>query len=553
MTRPWKMSSATLRSVGRVLKEAALPGTDHDGWMPGFNVQAVFRGKVVLLVVIIITNLLLLGSMRANPDLDYGVARFALLLNDGFLVCDLVLAVLFLRRWSRWYPFWFVVSLSLDLATIMVWAQVTGSVTSYFLGAIFVGILVVRVTLTYRIAVAVTVIASVSHAVIYFLELRGVLPYAPIIKSDGQSLYASLGFREMAASALAMTYPVAFLSSNFYAKIVRKQRNELEQARLELRRAVDKAKLGRLSGTRLGDYAVEDLLGRGGMGEVYAAKRQKDGKQVAIKLLHAHLGDDQEMRARFRREAEVVRKMPKGTVAAVYEFGTNEDGYDYIVMEQLRGEDLGAFLRRRERLEPGEVLAIVDGVAAGLDAAHALGVVHRDLKPQNVFLCGEPGTGERPDVRLLDFGVARLHEAAFAQSMTATAAVIGTPGYMPPEQAGGGVVGPPADIFALGAIVYRAITGKPAFPSRSAAGALFEALHYDPSPPSEAVAGLHPDVDAVLALALAKDPAIRYQRASELARDLAAAVRGELAPDARTRAAKLVRAAPVTAGTMTAG
>jgi serine/threonine protein kinase len=320
----------------------------------------------------------------------------------------------------------------------------------------------------------------------------------------------------------------------------------------KLRRAVDQARVGRLSGTRLGEFAIDELLGRGGMGEVYAARRTSDGKDVAIKLLHAHLGADELLRARFRREAEVVTRMPAGTVAHVFQFGTSSDGYDYIVMERLRGEDMGALLKRRDRLDLAEVVHIVERIAAGLDGAHALGVVHRDLKPQNVFLCGELDTGQIPDVRLLDFGVARLGEALAATAMTATAAVIGTPGYMSPEQATGADIGPSADVFALGAIAYRALTGKPAFPSRNPASALFEALHHEPPPPSEVVPGLPDDVDAVIALALAKKSTERYQTAGEMARDLALAARAELGETARARAASLERSAEATAATMTA-
>jgi predicted Ser/Thr protein kinase len=524
--------------VASIAGNLVLPPED-DSWLPGFKPAPVLRARVTLSIVWMIGNFLLLVQMLGNPDLDHRLAIVSVAVMNGFLALDVIFSLAFLRRWWRGYGFFFGVAMTCELGVFLWWIYMTGSATSYYVSAVAVGVFVARAMSTYRISLAIMVIALVVQATVFVLEKKGILPNAPLVHGAGaRGLYIPPGFRDMAAASMAMSYPFSFLSANLLSKVVRRQLAALEQVKNELRRAVDQARVGRLSGTRLGEYSIDDLLGRGGMGEVYAARRVKGGQEVALKLLHAHLGSDDKMRARFRREAEVVSKMPVGTVAAVYQFGTTEEGYDYIVMERLRGEDLGALLRRRERLEPEEVLTMAQRVAVGLDAAHAAGVVHRDLKPQNVFLVGPD------DIRLLDFGIARLHEAVHA--MTATAAVLGTPGYMPPEQAAGGEVGPAADVFALGAIVYRGLTGKPAFPSRSPAGALYEALHHDPPPVSELVPGLPRDVDAVLTLALAKDPQARYQRASELAEDLDAALRGRLPDATRARAAALRRAAPAT-------
>jgi serine/threonine-protein kinase len=222
-------------------------------------------------------------------------------------------------------------------------------------------------------------------------------------------------------------------------------------------------------------------------------------------------------------------------------------------MERLRGEDLAALLRRQDRLPVDQVVAIVERIAVALDAAHALGVIHRDLKPQNVFVCTQPRADGGPDVRLLDFGVARLVDASMTSGMTATAAIIGTPGYMAPEQIASAEVGPPADVFALGTILYRALTGKPAFPSRSAAAAVDELLHLDPPPPTSVVAGLNPDLDLVVALALAKDQRKHYARAGELAADLRLAREGRLPEPVRARATKLLPATIGTLDTLTSG
>jgi serine/threonine protein kinase len=174
-------------------------------------------------------------------------------------------------------------------------------------------------------------------------------------------------------------------------------------------------------------------------------------------------------------------------------------------------------------------------------------VIHRDLKPNNVLLLS--GTGE-PEVRLLDFGIARVlselvgENQAQEQTLTQTAAVLGTPGYLSPEQARGqrDAIGPHTDVFALGAIAYLALTGRRAFPARTADGAIYEALYGEPVPASQQRASLPVAVDEVLALALAKDPARRYQKASELATDLRAAVEGRLPAPVSSRARALRQA-----------
>jgi eukaryotic-like serine/threonine-protein kinase len=166
-------------------------------------------------------------------------------------------------------------------------------------------------------------------------------------------------------------------------------------------------------------------------------------------------------------------------------------------------------------------LPIVSQLAAALEAAHAIGIVHRDLKPGNVFIT------EDGKVKLLDFGVARLLDGS---DLTRTDLLIGSPGYLAPEQAATefGEVGPRTDVFALGAIIYRAITGQSAFPARNPGIAIYEAVHSEPPPPSVIEPSLPPAIDAVIARALAKKPAQRYATPGELVRDLRRAFAGEL-------------------------
>jgi serine/threonine-protein kinase len=195
-------------------------------------------------------------------------------------------------------------------------------------------------------------------------------------------------------------------------------------------------------------------------------------------------------------------------------------------------------LRRRRRLPPDEVARLLARVAAALDACHDANVVHRDLKPSNVMLVD----GRLDDVRLLDFGVGRLVEPGPDDAaLTRALAIIGTPGYLAPEQVRPtlGAIGTHTDVFALGAIVYRALTGVAAFPSHDPAAAMDEAVHLHPPPPSRRAADLPPDLDLVLALALAKSPAQRYARAGAFAADFADALAGTLRTEVRERAERL--------------
>jgi predicted Ser/Thr protein kinase len=294
---------------------------------------------------------------------------------------------------------------------------------------------------------------------------------------------------------------------------------------------------GHLEGRVLdGHYELQELIGRGGMGEVYRGRKLDDGWMVAIKVLHAHLCDQVEARERFRREASLASRLPITLVPEVIEYGTTADGMDYIVMEYLRGEDLACMLERRGRLPIDEVIRIIDKIAAALEAAHAVGIVHRDLKPENVFL-GDEGD----DVRLLDFGIARLREG---DGLTLATELLGTPGYIAPEQARGDAsqIGPHTDVFALGSIAYRALTGRCAFPSRQTYAAAYEAMHLTPVPPSSLVHGLEEDVDHVIALALAKTCADRYPRPSWFAEGLRLAAHAALDATSRASARRLAAA-----------
>ena len=360
--------------------------------------------------------------------------------------------------------------------------------------------------------------------------------HASIIRGGASSVISAMVWD-------VVLFGIAFVGVSYVANRARAGDRAAEQERRERRLLEVKLaerELGRLSGSLIaGSYELLELLGRGAMGEVYAAKRLGTGEAVAIKVLHTQHGSAPEVIERFRREAEALGRLPAAHVPQTYDFGTTEDGDHFIVMDHLRGEDLASFLRRRGFLSAGEVARLTSAIAPALEAAHDAGLVHRDLKPQNVFLV----EGAEFDVRLLDFGVSRWMEAEEQHGLTRTSMVIGSPGYLAPEQATGTLeqVGAHTDVFALGTIVYRALTGENAFPSRNAAAAVYEAVHHEPPAPSTR-RPLHEDVDIVVALALAKNVAHRYGRAKEFAHDLELAVEGKLPELVRTRGRSLPRA-----------
>jgi serine/threonine-protein kinase len=270
--------------------------------------------------------------------------------------------------------------------------------------------------------------------------------------------------------------------------------------------------MSKLVGRVLGHYRVVEKIGAGGMGVVYRAQDERLDRAVALKALPEEFARDRDRRARFEREVKAIAKLDHPNVLAIHDYGT-ESGVSYAVMELLDGVDL------RRRLEAGSVVereaaVIAAAVADGLAAAHGKGIVHRDLKPENIFLSSDGR------VKILDFGLARLAQAAAAEAETelmetgATAAgtVVGTVGYMSPEQARGEGVDGRSDVFSLGCVLYEMIAGRRPFEGGSKAASL-AALLRDAPPPLRGVA---PGMDRVVERCLSKDPAKRYQSAAEL-------------------------------------
>jgi len=269
-------------------------------------------------------------------------------------------------------------------------------------------------------------------------------------------------------------------------------------------------------GQRLAQYEVLSSLGSGGMGEVYRARDQRLDREVAIKVMAPHVASDPEMRRRFETEAKAVAALSHPGILSIYELVV-VDGVPVAVMELLEGESLRQRLRRGP-IEWREAVRIAASVAEGLAAAHAKGVVHRDLKPDNVFLVPDPGAPGAIRVKILDFGIAKLTGRALAGQPGRPRTknlILGTPAYMAPEQCRGATeLDARADLYAVGCLLFELLTGRPPFVA-SGDGEVMAMHIYEPPPRLSNLAPHLPvELDALLAKLLAKDPADRIPSAA---------------------------------------
>src|SRR6476646_8992771 len=210
-----------------------------------------------------------------------------------------------------------------------------------------------------------------------------------------------------------------------------------------------------------GRYRVDAILGTGGMGRVYKAEHTGIGRAVAIKVLHARLGGSKEAEQRFKREAHASGRLDHPNIVGVSDFGVLGDGSLYLVMEALEGEPLGKRLDREKRIPWPEALSIIRAVLAGLRHAHDKGVVHRDIKPDNIFLAKKDG---ETIVKILDFGIAKLYAGNADDPATTRAGLtVGTPAYLSPEQAVGGQITGASDLYSTSVVFYEMLAGRPPF------------------------------------------------------------------------------------------
>ncbi len=273
-------------------------------------------------------------------------------------------------------------------------------------------------------------------------------------------------------------------------------------------------------GERFGPYELRTLLGVGGMGEVYQAFDTVKGRSVALKLLRPELAADPSFQERFRRESRIAAQLHEPHIIPVHDFG-DIDGVLFIDMRLVSGHDLKSVLAQQGPMHPGRAVAVLNQIAAALDAAHAAGLTHRDVKPENVLLTADDFA------YLVDFGIAR---SGTDSGLTTAGSAIGSCAYMAPERFTDGYVGPPTDVYSLACLLHELLTGAPPFPAGDIAMLMNAHLFAPPPRPSMIRPGISPAFDDVVAWGMAKDPAHRCPSAGGLARAAAAAAAAAAVP-----------------------
>jgi serine/threonine-protein kinase len=260
------------------------------------------------------------------------------------------------------------------------------------------------------------------------------------------------------------------------------------------------------------------------MGEVYLVRDEEKGHPVALKILHRHLAENPTVVKRFRREARIMGELKSRHAVTMYDFGKARDGSLYLAMEYLVGETLACHLEQRGRLEARRVAAIAMDLLDVLSDAHRHAIIHRDIKPANVFLATGPEGGETV-VKLLDFGVAKFRSLT-TPDYTGGGALLGTPKYMSPEQVTADVIDARSDLYSLGMVMYKMMTGVHPFEGKNFLDLLLGRFEFVPEPPTRRRPDLDipPELNRIVMRALENDPEARYDTAADMAAELSSFV-----------------------------
>jgi len=269
-----------------------------------------------------------------------------------------------------------------------------------------------------------------------------------------------------------------------------------------------------------GRYAILERVGTGGMAEVYRARDELLGREVAVKVLSERFSSDRSFVERFRREAQAAANLNHPNIVSLFDYGS-DDGTYFIVMEFIDGSSLSEIIHREGALMPERAAEIASDVARALERAHAQGLVHRDIKSGNIMITRAGQT------KVTDFGIARAVGRDGEQTMTQTGMVIGTAAYLSPEQAQGNPVDGRSDVYSLGVVLYEMLTGRTPFSGDTALSIAYKHVREDPRPPSELNRDVSPQLDAVTLKALAKNPDNRYSTAAEMSEDLQRFMHGQ--------------------------
>ena len=262
-------------------------------------------------------------------------------------------------------------------------------------------------------------------------------------------------------------------------------------------------------------YRVTERIGTGGMADVYKAVDETLGRTVAVKVMHARYADDPDFVQRFRHEASAAANLSHPAIVNIYDYGVERGTY-YIVMELVRGTDLKAVVRQRGALDPIKVAEYGAQVCSALSVAHGYGIIHRDIKPQNIVLMPDGG------IKVMDFGIAR----AVDSDATQTGSVLGTAQYVSPEQAQGQKLGPESDLYSLGVVLYELSTGRLPFDGETPVSVALRHVNDIAPPPRSVNPNIPPALEAIILKAMQKDPTTRYRSAEEMREDLLRVVAG---------------------------
>jgi tRNA A-37 threonylcarbamoyl transferase component Bud32 len=394
-------------------------------------------------------------------------------------------------------------------------------------------------------AIAIYAIAAGAHAVLAVLVISGAIDdpgFYPVgrhasVASQlaGQALLqVAYGLCFWLARTTRRTSLRAIVQLQHATRLAAQRDVQLAELRRDLDRALEIGKPGRFTDHIVGSWQLGAVLGRGAMGEVYEARHVATGAEAAVKLLRRELLADPRSVERFIREVRVGSTLDSPHVVRVLEAATPTDGLPFLAMERLRGHTLGELLRQSNTLTGIDLTEMLIQICRAFEIARRAGVVHRDVKPHNLFRGGD-GVW-----KVLDFGAAALADSS---STLTRGGVIGTPAYMSPEQARGEAVDHRADVYALGAVIYRCVTGRVPFAAGDTPSLLYAVIHDMPPRPS-AIAKVDRGLERVLLIALAKERNVRFASAAELVAAYDAATTGALPDDLLRRARAVARQHP---------
>jgi eukaryotic-like serine/threonine-protein kinase len=521
-------AATVVEGRGKLVRSRSVAGTDHA--MRSLELARA-RGLATLLGGLATVAGLWFPLLGGDARLRAGAiaACACLAIASGFVLVRAREATA-CRALFRWYG----VTCALVAVPIQLYIGLFSSAPS----VVMIGIAFFGNTEDRRWGIAICASTIAAYALLAALVAVGAMPDLGLIRGLGTPAGKVFGTVMLPVAFVGFLRQMMLTRHATHVAIARALERDAQLA--EMGRDLDRAleagagHRGRHTGRRAGAWELGAMIGRGSMGEVYAATHAESRRQAAVKTLAVI--DDASHVARFRREVEIASRLSSPGVALLYDAGTLDDATPYLAMELLDGHDLAWHLRRTSRLAQRDARVFCDQVAAGLAAAHAAGIVHRDLSPRNVMLDEATGTW-----KILDFGVGRLvgSHATLTQNL-----VVGTPGYMAPEQARGELADSRSDLFSFGAVLYRALTGHIPFTGDDTPQILFDLVFRAPRRPSALAPQLPHDVDLVLAIALAKQRDDRFATAHELAAALDAALARALPASLRERGERLVAELP---------